>query len=49
MLETMTAKGFLKIENLDILIVDDNLESLINKMKTFKPKSVPKWLKVERT
>ena len=49
MLETMTTKGFLKIENLDILIVDDDLESLINKMKVFKPKSVPKWLKVERT
>lgn len=49
MLETMTTKGFLKIENLDILIVDDDLESLINKMKVFKPKSVPKWLIVERT
>ena len=49
MLETMTAKGFLKFENLGLLIVDDNIDSLLNKMKAFKPKSVPKWLKVERT
>lgn len=49
MLEKMTAKGFLKIENLDILIVDDDIESLIKKMTVFKPKSVPKWLKIEST
>lgn len=49
MLETMTTKGFLKIENLDILIVDDNIDSLISKMNVFKPKSVPKWLKIEST
>ena len=49
MLETMTAKGFLKFGNLGLLIVDDNIDSLLNKMKAFKPKSVPKWLKVERT
>ena len=49
MVETMAAKGFLKIENLDLLIVDDNIDSLLNKMKTFKPNSVPKWLKPERT
>lgn len=49
MLETMTAKGFLKIENLDLLIVDDNIDSLLSKMKAFKPKHVPKWLKEELT
>jgi len=49
MIETMAAKGFLKIENLDLLIVDEDINSLLSKMKTFKPNSVPKWLKPERT
>jgi hypothetical protein len=49
MLETMVVKGFLKMENLELLIVDDNIESLLDKMKVFKPNLVPKWLKPERT
>lgn len=49
MLESMTMKGLLKFENLSLLIVDDNIDTLLNKMRAFKPKSVPKWLKVERT
>lgn len=49
MTKTMTAKGFLKIENLDLIIVDNDIDSLLSKMKNFKPKSVPKWLKPERT
>jgi uncharacterized protein (TIGR00730 family) len=49
MLETMVAKGFLKIENLDLLIIDSTVDSLIKKMKTFEPTAVPKWLKANRT
>lgn len=49
MLETMVANGFLKMDNLDLLIIDSDIEALLYKMKTFKPKAVPKWLKVERT
>lgn len=49
MMETMVVKGFLKMENLELLIVDDNMESLLDKMKQFKPNQVPKWLKPERT
>ncbi len=49
MLERMTMKGLLKFENLSLLIVDDNIDTLLDKMRAFKPKSVPKWLKVERT
>jgi len=49
MLEKMTVKGFLKIENLNILIIDNDIDSLLKKMKVFKPKSVPKWLKIEKT
>lgn len=49
MFEKMAAKGFLKMENLNLLIVDNDINSLLNKMKAFKPQTVPKWLKVERT
>ncbi len=49
MFEKMTAKGFLKMENLNLLIVDNDINSLLNKMKAFKPKVVPKWLKAELT
>jgi uncharacterized protein (TIGR00730 family) len=49
MLETMVTKGFLKIENLDLLIIDSTVDSLIKKMKTFEPTAVPKWLKTDRT
>jgi len=49
MLEMMVVKGFLKIQNLDLLIIDDNIESLLDKMNNFKPNQVPKWLKAERT
>jgi uncharacterized protein (TIGR00730 family) len=49
MLETMVAKGFLKIDNLELLIVDKDISSLINKMKHYKPQEVPKWLKANRT
>ncbi len=49
MLETMVSNGFLKMDNLELLIVDRDIDSLLDKMKSFKPKAVPKWLKVERT
>jgi hypothetical protein len=49
MLETMVTKGFLKMENLELLIVDDSIEGLLEKMENFKPQEVPKWLKADRT
>ncbi len=49
MLEHMVVKGFLKIENLELLLIDDNVERLIEKMKNFKPHVVPKWLKSNLT
>ena len=49
MLETMVTKGFLKMSNLELLIVDDNIDGLLNKMRNFKPQEVPKWLKADRT
>ena len=48
MIETMVVKGFLKIDNMDILIVDRDIDNLLDRMRTFKPKSVPKWLNEDR-
>ena len=49
MLETMVSKGLLKLENYEMLIVDNEAPALLQKMRAYKPKAVPKWLKVERT
>lgn len=49
MMKTMVDKGLLKHENHELLIVDQNIESLLDKMCQFKPRLVPKWLKSDRT
>ncbi|MDY8138277.1 TIGR00730 family Rossman fold protein [Aquimarina sp. 2201CG5-10] len=49
MLENMVRRGFLKMENYELLLVDDDIDRLLMKMKEFKPVQVPKWLKTERT
>lgn len=49
MLETMVSKGLLKMDNLELLIIENNIDRLIDKMRNFKPQPVPKWLKPDRT
>ena len=49
MLEKMVKKGFLSVENYELLIVEDQIGNLLRKMKDHKPAQVPKWLKNERT
>jgi len=49
MLETMVSKGLLKMVNLELLIVEDDINRLLDKMRNYKPKPVPKWLKEDRT
>ena len=49
MLETMVAKGLLKMANFEQLIIENDISRLLDKMKNFKPQEVPKWLKVDRT
>lgn len=49
MLETMVAKGLLKMENFELLIVNNDINRLLDKMRNFKPQDVPKWLKEDRT
>ncbi len=48
-LETMVRKGFLSMNNYNLLLVDSNIIQLLEKMKAFKPDDIPKWLKPERT
>lgn len=45
MIENMMEQGFLKPENYKLLLVDDDIDRLLEKMKNFKPMKVPKWLK----
>lgn len=49
MLETMVRKGFLTMDNYELLLVDTDLDRLLQKMEEFKRPDVPKWLNEERT
>lgn len=49
MLKNMTAKGLLKEENLEILLVADNIEELLNLMHNYKARPVPKWMNKNQT
>lgn len=49
LLETMVKKGFLKMENYELLLVDTSVDMLLEKMEAFKAPQIPKWLKPERT
>lgn len=49
MLETMVRKGFLSIENYNLLLVDSNPSFLLKKMEEFKTPQLPKWLNSDRT
>ncbi len=44
-LKNMVDKGFLKQENLEILLVDASVDGLLEKMQAFTPQAMPKWLK----
>lgn len=49
LLENMVRKGFLTMDNFELLIVDDNIDSLLYKMNNFKDPQKPKWLTSERS
>lgn len=49
MLETMVRKGFLSMDNYNLLLLDSDPELLLKKMKEFKRPQVPKWLNTDRT
>jgi uncharacterized protein (TIGR00730 family) len=43
-LDVMVTEGFLKQENRNLLIIDEDAEKLIEKMYDFKPQYNPKWM-----
>ncbi|RNC89833.1 MAG: TIGR00730 family Rossman fold protein [Allomuricauda sp.] len=45
MLKKMVMQGFLKPENYDMVLVDDTVDGLLAKMKSYVPIPIPKWLK----
>lgn len=45
--DTMVARGFLKQEHRDAIVIDTTIEGLLEKMNNFKPLPAPKWLKKE--
>lgn len=49
LLETMVRKGFLKMDNFELLLVDTSVENLLQKMADFKAPQIPKWLSPQRT
>ena len=48
MLKKMVQLGFLKQENLELLIVDDSIDGLLDQMRKYVPISVPKWVKKDQ-
>ncbi len=48
MLKTMVDKGFLKQENYDMLLVDEEIDQLLEKMEAYVPLEVQKWLDKEQ-
>ncbi len=48
MLRKMVAQGFLKIENYNMLLVDDSVDGLLKQMKEYKPLELPKWIKKDQ-
>lgn len=49
LLETMVKRGFLSMENYELLLVDTTPAGLLTKMEAFKPPQLPKWLTSERS
>jgi uncharacterized protein (TIGR00730 family) len=47
-MDVMVEEGFLKKENRDLLVVDENIDHLLVKMENYTPKYAEKWLKKEQ-
>ena len=48
MLQKMVHQGFLKEENYNMLLVDENVDGLLKQMEDYKPLPLPKWIKKEQ-
>ena len=48
MLQKMVERGFVRKENYRAIIVDQDIERLLDKMKNYVPLPVPKWMNKEQ-
>lgn len=48
-LDRMVSKGFLKPENRNMLLVDDDCTALLAKMRAYRPNFTPKWITKQQT
>ncbi|MEA2106454.1 MAG: TIGR00730 family Rossman fold protein [Bacteroidota bacterium] len=48
LLENMVAKGLLKQKNREMLLIDDNINSLLSQMEKYVAPYVPKWIDEEK-
>lgn len=48
-LEEMVKRGFLKMENYNLLLVSESIADLFSKLNQFQAPRIPKWLNPERT
>lgn len=48
MLVKMVTQGFVKKENYDMIVVDETVDGVLEKMKNYNPLSIPKWIKKEQ-
>jgi len=48
LLETMVKRGFVSMENYELLLVDDTIDGLLTKMTHFKAPDIPHWLNKDR-
>lgn len=44
----MVEQGFLKKENHDMLLVDESVDGLLQKMNAYNPVPLSKWIKKEQ-
>ena len=49
LLETMVRKGFVSMINYELLLVDDSVDGLLEKMRLFKAPEIPHWLSEDKT
>ena len=48
-LEQMVRRGFMSMENYELILVETDVDRLLDKMESFRPPQRPKWLNEERS
>lgn len=49
MFDTMVSYNFLKLENKKMVLIDDHIDGLVDKMANYKGHGVPKWMDKDQT